>query len=634
MTTHSPALDIDRRVEVPAGRNEPRPVRPDDPWWARPVLGLLLVGTAVTYLWNLSASGWGNTYYAAAAQAGTQSWTAWLFGALDAPGAITVDKPPAALWIMGLSARLFGFSSWSVLAPQALMGVAAVALTHATVRRWAGPRTALAAAAILAATPVAVLMFRFDNPDALLTLCLVTAAYTTVRAVDAAGTPAGTAWSAAVGALLGLGFLTKMLQVGLVVPALALTYLLVAAPPTRRTIRELAAAVIALDVSAGWYLVLVGSTPPGTRPYIGGSLTDSVTELALGYNGLGRVLGDLTGTVPSGGAGTLGYAGFGGAPGPARMVTPEFAGQIAWLLPAALVLLAAALWARRRAPRTDRTRGLLVLGGVWTMVHVAVFSAMSGTIHPYYTVALAPGLAITVATGAAVLWRRRERPSARLVLAACSAGSGAWCAVVLTGQAWGAGLRGPVVVAGLLGAAGLLAAGDVRLPGSRAGPLRRASAVLAVAAALAAPLAFAAVTVTVPHGGSMPTSGPVGTWESYDDGVDPVLADLLRSSGTTWSAATIGAKVSAPLALASGTPVLTVGGFDGTDPSPSLAWFRGQVAQGRIRWFVAAPLPTGRRVAHSPVTDVSGEISGWVAGRFPALRVGGRTVYDLAHPHG
>ena len=78
------------------------------------------------YLWNLGASGWANSFYAAAVQAGSQSWTALLFGSSDAANAITVDKTPAALWVMGISVRLFGFNAWSMLVPQALMGVAAV----------------------------------------------------------------------------------------------------------------------------------------------------------------------------------------------------------------------------------------------------------------------------------------------------------------------------------------------------------------------------------------------------------------------------------------------------------------------------------------------------------------------------
>ena len=265
--------------------------RADDPRWVRPALLGLLAATALTYLWNLGASGYANSFYAAAVQAGTQSPKAWLFGALDAPGLITVDKPPASLWVMALSGRIFGFSSWSMLAPQALMGVAAVGLLYLTVRRWSGPRTALAAGALLAATPVAVLMFRFNNPDAMLVLTMVAAGWTTTRSIDAAGRRAGTWWLVATGALVGLGFLTKQLQVLLVVPALALTVLVVAPSRPWRRIGDLLAGGAAVVVSAGWYVALVELWPASSRPYIGGSTTNSLLELALGYNGLGRILG-------------------------------------------------------------------------------------------------------------------------------------------------------------------------------------------------------------------------------------------------------------------------------------------------------------------------------------------------------
>src|SRR5439155_5381130 len=215
-------------------------------------------------------------FYAAAVQAGTQSWKALFFGSLDAGNAITVDKPPAALWVMGLSGRIFGFSSWSMLAPQALEGVAAVALLYAAVRRWSGPVAGLLAGAALALTPVAVLMFRFNNPDALLTLLLVAAGYAMVRAVERASAR----WIALAGALVGFGFLTKMLQALLVLPAFGLTYLIAAPTSLRRRIRHLVAGVAAMVVAAGWWVAAVELWPASSRPYIGGSTGNSVLDLA------------------------------------------------------------------------------------------------------------------------------------------------------------------------------------------------------------------------------------------------------------------------------------------------------------------------------------------------------------------
>ncbi len=183
--------------------------RAEDPSWAMPALiGLLLV-TAVAYLWNLTASGDANSFYAAAVQAATRSWKALFFGSIDSSNFITVDKPPASLWVMALSGRLFGFSSASMLVPQVLEGVVAVGLLTAGVKRWFGPGAGLLAGGLLAATPVAALMFRFNNPDALLVCLLVASAYCLVRALErgsarwmiAVGTAAATSGSQSAASL-------------------------------------------------------------------------------------------------------------------------------------------------------------------------------------------------------------------------------------------------------------------------------------------------------------------------------------------------------------------------------------------------------------------------------------------------
>src|SRR5256714_5753000 len=244
-------------------------------------LAALLGISAVLYLWGLSRNGWANQYYSAAVQAGSKSWKAFLFGSLDAGNYITVDKPPAALWVMDASVKLFGVNSWAVLVPQALEGVAAVALLYAAVRRISGPTAGLLAGAALATTPVATLIFRFDNPDALLVLLMTAAAYATVRAVERAGVR----WLMLAGALIGFAFLTTMLQGLLVVPGLGIAYLVAAPTTLRRRVLHLLAAGGALVAAAGWWVALVELWPSGSRPYIGGSDHDSILELTFGYNG-------------------------------------------------------------------------------------------------------------------------------------------------------------------------------------------------------------------------------------------------------------------------------------------------------------------------------------------------------------
>ena len=224
--------------------------RESDPRWARPALLGLLALTAVLYLFDLSKNGWANDFYAAAVQAGTKSWKAFFFGSFDSSNFITVDKTPGSLWVMELSARIFGVNYWSLLVPQALEGVASVALLYAAVRRWSGPAAGLVAALVLALTPVAVLMFRFNNPDAFLVLLMTAAAYAMVRAIEVGRTR----WLVTAGLLLGFAFLAKMLQAFLVVPGFALAYLWAAPVRLRRRLWQLlaAGAGIVAEPAGGW----------------------------------------------------------------------------------------------------------------------------------------------------------------------------------------------------------------------------------------------------------------------------------------------------------------------------------------------------------------------------------------------
>ncbi|MFE4834942.1 glycosyltransferase family 39 protein [Arthrobacter sp. NPDC056691] len=489
----------------------------NQPRWIRPSAAALLAFTAVLYLWNLEATGYANSFYAAAIQAGTKDWTALLFGSLDAGNAITVDKPPAALWIPALVGRVFGFSPLSMLVPQALMGVAAVGLLYLTIKRVSGPAAGLLAGGALALTPVAALMFRFNNPDALLTLCLVLAAYLTTRAIEKAGWK----WLAAAGAVIGLAFLTKMLQGFLIVPGLALAYLWAAPTTLGRRFLHLLAAAGGIALVAGSYIALFQLTPASARPYMAGSETNSFLELTFGYNGLGRITGSEGGIggggMPGGGGGGGGFGGnvgFGGAAGITRMFGTSFGGEVSWLLPSALILLGAGLWFTRREARTSRTRAALVLWGGWLLVTAGILSFMSGTVHPYYAVALAPAIAALVGIGAVELWRGRNYLPARITLAATVLAGSVWSAVLLGRDAtWLPWMRVAVVILGVLAAAALL----LRLDSLQAVParLRKTATATVVAVSLLAgglgSTAWTFATAAQPHSGSIPTSGPTAS---------------------------------------------------------------------------------------------------------------------------
>jgi 4-amino-4-deoxy-L-arabinose transferase-like glycosyltransferase len=634
------AITADVQPHTTPAPNDPRNVA--EPRWVRPALFALLAATAVLYLWGLGSSGWANDYYAAAAQAGTQDWKAWLFGSHDAGNAITVDKPPASLWLMALSGRIFGFSAFSMLLPQALMGVGAVGVLFAAVRRCSGPAAGLIAGAVLALTPVAALMFRFNNPDALLVLLLVVAAYCMVRAIETASTR----WMMLTGCVIGFAFLTKLLQAFLVVPGLALAFLVAAPVGMWKRVGTLAIGGIAMVVSAGWYLALVDLWPAGSRPYIGGSSDNSLLQLTLGYNGLDRVLGGGDGR-PSGGppGGPGGGAGghmpfFGGEPGIGRLFGQSMGTEASWLLPAALIGLLAGLWFTRRTVRTAGVRASLLMWGGWLVVTGAVFSFMDGIIHPYYTVALAPAIAALVGISVRELWRGKEFLASRIVLAAMSAGTGVWAFILLDRTPdWWPALRWVVLIGSIIVAA-ILAAGAHRLG--------RFTAVLATGAILFAvlgPAAYSIETVANSHSsGPMAVAGPSRYTQMSTGGQgpggpggfggrggvadNPTLDNLVDGADNRWAAATVGSMGASSLELKTGASVMAIGGFTGADNSPTLEQFQAYVADHEVRYFISG----GHDGPAWRESGTANDIATWVKQNFRPIDVAGTTVYDLDVP--
>ena len=654
---------------------------PPSPAWARPALVGLLALTALLYLWGLGASGYANSFYSAAAQAGSESWKAFFFGSSDAGNAITVDKTPLALWPMGLSVRIFGLSSWSILAPQAIEGVLAVALLFATVRRSTGSAAAgLVSGLVLAITPVAVLMFKFNNPDAMLALLLIGAVYATLCAVESTRLEHGhpVRWLAFAGALVGFAFLAKQLQAFLVLPALVLVYLVVARTGFGKRIGHLLVAFAAMIAAAGWWIAIVSLWPADSRPYIGGSQDDSILELTLGYNGFGRLTGDETGSVGGGGAG--GGSGMWGGTGILRMFDTEIGGQIAWLLPAALVLLGAGLWFTRRAARTDLTRASLIAWGGWLLVTGLTFSFMAGIFHAYYTVALAPAIAALVGTGSWLLWTRRHTVTAAAAAAVTMALTSVLGFALLQRSTdfvpW---LKWLVLAGGLLTALALIGIGH--LPRR----LVLATAAAALVVGLAGPAAYSVQTATTGHSGSIVDAGPStgssggpgggggfaagrpgGGTQNGTQAAPPFgpgqaaggtqgvtrggstgglltgsestseITALLRSDASSyrWAAAAVGSNTAAGYQLASEQPVMAIGGFNGSDPSPTLAQFKADVASGRIHYFIASGGGGGggggRGGGPSASGSTSTEIASWVADSFTATTVDGVTLYDLS----
>lgn len=643
-----------------------------DPSWARPALVALLALTLATYTWNLTASGWANSFYSAAAQAGSESWKAFFYGSSDAASSITVDKPPASLWVMALSVRLLGLNSFAILFPQVLMGVATTGVVAATVKRTSGAAAGLLAGLVFAVTPVAVLMFRFNNPDALLVLLMALGAWATVRSIE----QGSVRWMALVGVFIGLGFLTKTLQVLLVVPFFGIAYLVAARTTLRRRIVGSVAAVATTILSAGWWVAIVELVPESVRPYIGGSQTNSFLELTFGYNGLGRLNGEETGSVGNA-ASRWGEIGLG------RMFNSSIGGQISWLIPTALILLVAGLWLRGRAPRTDlRRAGYLVWGG-WLVVTMLTFSFMAGIFHEYYTVALAPAVAAVVGMGAAELWERSPGLFPRLVMALATAVGAVWSFVLLTRTTeYGSWLRVTVLALGITAALGMVVLHRVH----RAAVAGVVGA--AVVALLLGPTAYSVTTLSEGHSGSIVTAGPstggrgggapggqggqggpggtppgqAGTTQGQAPGgttqrqapggttqqgqtqrggmgglldastpsTEVVAALSTDADQYTWVAAAVGSQNAAGLQLGTGLPVMAIGGFNGSDPSPTLEQFQQYVAEGKIHYLLGG---SGLGQSNGGAS-VGTEITTWVSEHYTAVTIDGQTFYDLTQPIG
>lgn len=446
-------------------------------------------------LWALSKNGWANDYYSAAVRSMSSSWHNFLYASFDQSGVMTVDKPPLSLWVQSLSVRVFGYHPLSMLVPQALMGVASVALVYDLVRRRFGRIGGFAAGLALAVTPITVAISRHNNPDALLVLCCVAALWCAVRAME----NGRTRWLVLAGICVGLGFETKMGVALVVVPGIAAAWLWLAPAARGRVhaLRQLLAGGAAMVIVGGAWPALVELTPASDRPWVAGTSDNSVLSLIFGYNGLGRVEGQSGG--PGGGGAGGGGSMFGSTPGPLRLLNSALGGQAGWLLGFALVSGLGLLVASRLRRSDPRTGWLLAVGGAFLTTAV-LFSAASGIFHPYYVSLLAPFLAALVGAGAAQLIGGGL--NARIIGPLAVAAGVASELVVLGDYPGQLSWLPPVLIAvGVFAALALLA---------RNRPRVRLLAVGAVLAALlVAPSVWAFDTLGHATSGTFPAGGPV-----------------------------------------------------------------------------------------------------------------------------
>ncbi|MFE4963413.1 ArnT family glycosyltransferase [Streptomyces sp. NPDC056660] len=629
---------------------------PEDPRWARPALWAILLLATALYAWNLS-SVTGNTFYDAAVYSGTKSWKAFFFGALDSGGFITVDKPPFALWVTGLSARVLGYGTWQLMLPMVAVGVGSVALLYRLVKRDFGVVAATIAALVLTLTPITVAINRDTNPDPVLVFLMLLGAAALLKAVRT-GRLLPLVWSAVA---IGFAFNTKMMQAYVVLPAFFLVYLWAANVSLGRRVRNLAVGTVALIVSSAWWMVVVDLIPASSRPYIGGSTDNTVWDLVIGYNGFGRIFG-ASSSVGSQGNG----ASFGGSSGLYRMFNDIMGGQISWLIPFAAIALVGGLVLRGRAPRTDARRAALILWGGWFVLHFLTFSLAEGTFHPYYVTAMAPGIAAVAGAGGVMLYdafrdgsaamgvppRERIRALGRgWVLPAAVGLSTVW-AVVLLQRVSGSGTVYTVaeVVAALGGAlavAGLLVGRFMRRR-----KLMGFAALAAIVALLAGPAAYSvSAATTASTNGTNPTAGPntgggmggggqrpsgsapggtksgtapsgsggqsmgqpptgtgsTGTSTGTDSSsqsqsgrtaggmgggtqVSSAMITYLKKhqDGATWLVAVATDQTASSVILESGQPVISMGGWSGSDDAMTLAKLKSLVKAGKLHYIVVS----------------------------------------------
>ena len=608
MTTTMNNDDLDGVVPSPPADEVAPPRGGPARWWPEALVG---VATAVLYSWSLSINGLGNSYYAAAVTSMTKSWSNFFYAALDPGGWVTVDKPPAGLWLQALSARIFGVSSWSLLLPSVLCGVAAVVVLMATVRRAWGRTAGIVAGVALALTPMMLAVSRSNNPDVTLVLAVVVAAWATQRAIG----DGRYRWMAVAGAACGVGFLAKLLAAGIVMPALFGAFLIAAPGPWRKRILGCVVGAVAfVAVSAVW-VAAVDVQSVSSHPWIGGSKDGTAWDLVTGYNGIGRITG--SGEAGPGGGGGPGGMGatsggidqFGGSTGILRLFNAGMGDQVMWLFPVAIVSGIVGLIAAIRARRRSERLGSVIMWLGWALSVFVVFSYASGIFHNYYVALLAPAVAALVGIGVQQL--REARRLGGVVAAVTIVGTAVLGVVFLRRvEAW-QWLRIALPVAAVIAA---IAVGLVWVVGGerkrlRYGVLGAVAGVLLVAPAVwsiagvqkaqagtfpdARPGASAAMgggrrgggpTGGFPGGGGLAGGGgPAGATSS--DSAQMKWLEQQRNGERwilgKWSSMDAGADIVA------GYDVVALGGFSGNDAAASTARVVALVRNGELRFFSA-----------------------------------------------
>lgn len=625
--------------------------------WQSFALAALLLISAFLHFWALEKEGYSNPYYAAAVSGMLKNPAAFFFGSFDSSLFVTVDKPAFGLWLEALSAGVFGVNSFGLLLPSALAGTLSVWLLYRMVKRRWGANAGLIAAGILAFTPILVALSRTNNLDSLLVFFLLLGASFLQTAAEKQSLPR----LLLALAMVGIGFNIKMLQAFLVLPAFFLLYWLSKGKFWKKLWHSLVAVLVLAVVSLSW-AVAVDLTPEDQRPYVGGSQTNSVIELALGYNGLNRLLGNQNarsnptvengaeqtrpeqprtqaGAARPGGAGQsipggpgrnqdaqnpqqgggrtgggVGGASENGETGVLRLFDEQLAGLSSWFLLPALgtVAVSAALWLfRRKQLRADEERRRLVdnalFWGAW-LLPMAVFFSVAGFMHRYYVVMLAPATAALSAIAFTTAWNNRRR----------------WLLPVLTLSA----LAVQCVIVARSSWQWLLLA---MLPAATAGLIayfaqkKRIAAILLALSLLISPFAWSLTPVFGTLNSHIPDAGPdadISAGAQQEGGVSTALIDYITANynGERWALAVSSANVASPIILASDLPVMAIGGFSGADSILTVEELKAYAEAGELRFVLLTQ------------AQAQSEVAQWVRQNATAITIDGRTtLYDLSN---
>lgn len=617
------------------------------PFWHWLALGGIILISVCMNFFQLGQTGF-TSYYPEGVRSMMDSWHNFFFASYDPGGFVTIDKPPLGFWLEVASAKIFGLTPFSVLLPQALAGVLSVILLYYLVRRHFGEVAGLLAALALAVYPISVVTARFQTIDSTLALVLLLGAWAVLRAAETGRLR----WLLLSAVLVGIGFNIKMLEAYLVVPAFGVLYLLAGPRGVWKRIGHLVlAGILLLVVSLSW-AVAVDMTPPSQRPYVGSSQDNSELNLALGYNGLNRLFGQQFGrgstssqsNAHNGHGGTsaatpsstgakgntaqtkgntaqrkqqqAGGRGFGGmfgtgTPGPFRLFSQSLAGQIAWLLP--LAILGAIALACQRRPRwqEDRQQQSLVLWGMWLLT-MGTFFSVSARFQPYYMTEMAPAICALFGIGLVVMWQDYRKPGWRgWLLPLALIATAAEQVYILSGYpTWAQWLSPFIIILCLIAVGVLLIARIGRRISVKAPKLLIPALSAGTLALILAPTVWAAIPIAQKTAQAMAgpsqRSGFGGNFGGGNSTADPALIRYLEANQgkAKFLVATVSSMTADGIILSTNKPVMAMGGFSGMDQILTTSQLATLVSNGTVRFFLLSTPRASQQLAQQFLSQV------------------------------